>query len=463
MSETPQTSLVAGKYELVALIGRGGMGTVWKARHISLGTFFAIKFIEPEYASSADARSRFDKEARAAAAIRSKHAIQVFDHGITEDGRPYIVMELLSGEPLDKRLDRVGRMQLSDVARIIGQVSRALARAHEAGIIHRDLKPENIFLVRTPDDDDEVAKVLDFGIAKYPPSQPGSLSSSTKTGAVLGTPFYMSPEQARGLKTIDARTDLWSLGVIAYRCVVGRLPFDGESVGDLLVKICTAPLPVPSQAMPDLPPSFDAWFSRALTREPEHRFQTVQELSDALAAAAGISVRQGMVAPPSFAQQGSPAATPASAAFGSQTPGPHANTSAPFTSSTQNNTAARGAWVAAAIFAVLIVALGGFAYTRFAKAKAEPAAASHAEIRATLPEAPTETPPADVADAGIAVAADAGVVQVAPASPTKKPGSKAATGKPPAAAPLPLPPTPTPTPAPSTKPKPAHRPLDPGY
>jgi serine/threonine-protein kinase len=293
-AEVPSTGLIAGKYELVGLIGRGGMGSVWEGRHATLGTRVAIKFIEKEYADSQEARNRFDNEARAAATIQSKHAIQIHDHGVTHDGKPYIVMELLVGEPLDKRIERLGRLSLQDTARILQQVSRGLQRAHERGIVHRDLKPENIFLVRSPDDEDEIAKVLDFGIAKIRKTdQSGGVSSSTKTGAVLGTPFYMSPEQARGLRNVDHRTDVWSLGVIAFKCVTGRLPFEGESIGDLLVKICTAPVPVPSQVLPGLPTSFDAWFARALDRDPERRFSSVQELSDALAYAAGVSVRRG--------------------------------------------------------------------------------------------------------------------------------------------------------------------------
>jgi eukaryotic-like serine/threonine-protein kinase len=292
MSDTnpPLRGLVAGKYELVRLIGRGGMGTVWEGRHATLATRVAIKFVDPQYADSAEARARFVTEARAAATIRSKYAIQIYDHGLTDDGRPYIVMELLAGEPLDRRLERLGRLPLRETARLLGHVCRALQRAHDAGIIHRDLKPENIFLVSSPDDDEEIAKVLDFGIAKFKglPGGP-AVTSSTKTGAVLGTPFYMSPEQARGLRQIDHRTDLWSLGVIAYKCVTGILPFDGESVGDLLVKICTAPLPVPSRTTPGLAAAFDRWFARALEREPDRRFGSASELADALAASAGIT------------------------------------------------------------------------------------------------------------------------------------------------------------------------------
>jgi serine/threonine-protein kinase len=296
--EPPVTGLVAGKYELTRLIGRGGMGSVWEGKHVTLGTRVAVKFIEAEYANSNEARSRFDNEAHAAAKLQSKHAIQIYDHGVTDNGRPYIVMELLLGEPLDRRIERLGKITLHETARILQHVCRALHKAHEQGIIHRDLKPENVFLVRGPDDDDEIAKVLDFGIAKIkgPPSHAQGVSSSTKTGAVLGTPYYMSPEQARGLRNIDHRTDLWSLGVIAFKCVTGHLPFEGESVGDLLVKICTAPAPTPSHVQPGLPPSFDHWFFRALEREPARRFNSAQELAEALAFAAGLSVR---VRPPS--------------------------------------------------------------------------------------------------------------------------------------------------------------------
>jgi serine/threonine protein kinase len=364
----PSVGLVGGKYQLVKLIGRGGMGSVWEARHVSLGTPSAIKFIEAEYANSAEARSRFDKEAKAAATIQSKHAIQIYDHGVTEDGKPYIVMELLMGEPLDKRIERLGQLTLQDTAKILQQVSRGLARAHERGIIHRDLKPENIFIVRNTDDDEEVAKVLDFGIAKIQnsPHSPG-ITSSTKTGAVLGTPFYMSPEQARGLRNVDHRTDVWSLGVIAFKCITGRLPFDGESVGDLLVKICTAPIPIPSHSVPGLPQAFDTWFMRALEREPERRFSNVTELSEHLAFAAGIGGRGATPTPHTGPQaggtpmsatiaaasgngmqgsgahsaqpaqptqhRGSMAGDPNAPSYGSRTPNPAGMTAAPFTSS----------------------------------------------------------------------------------------------------------------------------------
>jgi tRNA A-37 threonylcarbamoyl transferase component Bud32 len=282
--------LVAGKFRLTRLLGRGGMGAVWEGTHSTLGSRVAVKFIDAEYAESPEARSRFENEARAAARLRSKHVVEVYDHGVSDDGRPFIVMEFLEGEPLDRRLDRVGRLTAKETAHIVLQVCRGLTKAHAAGIVHRDLKPENVFLVWDEEEGTDVVKVVDFGIAKFSDTSMSS-SSATRTGSVLGTPHYMSPEQARGLRSVDARSDLWSVAVIAYRCIVGALPFEGEAVGDLLVKLCTAPIPVPSQLAPDVPPSFDAWLQRALNRDPAQRFANAAQLAESLAAVCGLSLR----------------------------------------------------------------------------------------------------------------------------------------------------------------------------
>ena len=383
--DPPTSGLVAGKYEVVRLIGRGGMGAVWEGRHATLGTKVAIKFIDAEYADSVDARRRFENEAKAAARIESKHAINIHDHGATDDGKPYIVMELLQGEPLDQRIERMKRVTLPDTARIIRQVARALARAHELGIVHRDLKPENIFLVRTPDEDDEIAKVLDFGIAKFKKVEGGSASvtSSTKTGAVLGTPFYMSPEQARGLNEIDHRSDLWSLGVIAFKCVTGVLPFEGVSIGDLLVKICTSPTAVPSMTVPTLSPSFDAWFARALEKEPAKRFQSAMELAEALSYAAGLSVkRPASSLPPSVdvvaSARTSPHTNPANA------------TSAPLTTSARGSITPKRSvvvWGAGAL--VLGSAIGGVAFLTLAPR----ASTAHGAAIVAAPKPVTESDP----------------------------------------------------------------------
>jgi serine/threonine-protein kinase len=460
---TPPGGLIAGKYEVLRLIGRGGMGSVWEGRHVTLGTRVAIKFIDQEYAESKEARSRFDTEARAAAALQSKHAIQIHDHGVTDDQRPYMVMELLTGEPLDERIDRVVRMPLAETARIVGQVCRALQRAHEAGIIHRDLKPENIFLVRSPDDDDEIAKVLDFGIAKIKqaPGEQG-LTSSTKTGAVLGTPYYMAPEQARGLRSIDYRADLWSLGVIAYKCVTGVLPFEGESVGDLLVKICTAPAPVPSMTVPGLPVSFDAWFARTMEREPGARFSSAAELAEALAVAAGISVRRG---PMSSLPHGAPGpVTPLPSFAQERTPPPAAGlTSAPFVTSTSPPKSSRGAVVAVAVAALLGGTLGVVGVVKLlgrtppataTAASVTPSVAASAAVGGTV-GGPGPTPTASAAETASAAtaASTAPIVTAKPApfgaatghgkpAPTAKPLATAtAAATAPAAARPPLPKT----------------------
>ncbi len=288
--ENALSELVAGKYQLTRLVGQGGMGAVWEGVHTTLGTRVAVKFIESQYLENAEARTRFENEARAAAALQSRHVVQVLDHGLMRDGRPYIVMEFLSGEPLDKRLDRVNRLTPIETARMIVQICRALSKAHQAGIVHRDLKPENVFLVWDAEENADVTKVVDFGIAKF--ADHSTMTSATRTGSVLGTPFYMSPEQARGLRSVDHRSDLWSVGVIAYQCLVGRMPFHGESVGDLLVTICTAPLPIPSVEAPDVPAGFDQWFARALSRNPDERFQGAASLGEAFCEAVGATVQQ---------------------------------------------------------------------------------------------------------------------------------------------------------------------------
>jgi hypothetical protein len=277
-------AVVANRFRLVSLLGKGGMGSVWLAQHIGLDIPCAVKFIHAESAANLDARARFEREARAAAQLRTPNVVQILDYGVFEE-TPYIAMELLVGEPLSARLSRCARLDPHETLRIVAQIGRALGKAHQAGIVHRDLKPENVYLVA--DEEGEIAKVLDFGVAKQ---TIGLTDSNTRTGALLGTPYYMSPEQAQGIKAVDARADLWSLAVLCYRCTTGELPFRSEALGDLLIKIVMQPLPVPSHVARDVPPGFDAWWERAAQRDPDRRFQTAKELVDALAAGLGVSL-----------------------------------------------------------------------------------------------------------------------------------------------------------------------------
>lgn len=257
------------------------MGAVWRAEHLVLKSHVAVKLIEPTLLAQPEALARFLREAQAAASLRSPHVVQILDYGI--DGElPYIVMELLEGESLSSRLARVRCLSPRSTAEVISQVSRAIVRAHERGIVHRDLKPDNIFL--TANDDIEVAKVLDFGIAKH--TLPGS-HGMTQTGAVLGTPYYMSPEQAEGARDVDFRSDLWALSVITFECLLGRRPFDEEAIGSLILAICTRPIPVPSQ-LGQVPAGFDEWFSKGVSRQRENRFESARELASSLRRVCGL-------------------------------------------------------------------------------------------------------------------------------------------------------------------------------
>jgi serine/threonine-protein kinase len=431
------SALVAGKYRLTELLGRGGMGSVWAGIHTTLGTRVAVKFIDAEHVHSLDARRRFENEARAAAALRSKHVVEVYDHGVLDDGRPFIVMEFLDGEPLDRRLDRLGRLPPKDVARIVGMVCRALAKAHAAGIVHRDLKPENVFLVWDDEDGADVAKVVDFGIAKFTESMVPN--SATRTGSVLGTPYYMSPEQARGLRSVDYRSDLWSVGVIAFRCMTGRLPFEGEAVGDVLVKLCTAPIPVPSQLAADLPPGFDAWLAKALEREPEARFQSAAELGRSLGVVCGLTApltpnsgeqaalgsipTHGAGRPyenPFAATTPSPAMTPPPAETGA----PITQTPAPVPRRGGGALVALGAAIAVVLAVGVVASMKLFGKSSSTEASASPPTATTLAAPVT-PQAPLAAPTHSAAPP-VVVAAPATVPTLAnPAVATAKPPASA--------------------------------------
>jgi serine/threonine protein kinase len=280
-------TLISDRYRLIRLLGKGGMGSVWLAEHTNLKNQVAVKLIDSELGKLAQPRARFLREAQLAARIKSSHVVQVHDHGLTSDGQPYIAMEYLVGESLRDRLAARQRLTAAETARVVSHVCRALSRAHEAGLVHRDLKPENIFIAQ--DDDGEVIKILDFGVAKAADALSDSGIDPTRTGALLGTPFYMSPEQAQGLKTVDLRTDLWALGVVVFECLTGERQFSAEALGPLIGKILAAPIRLPSQTPSGagLPPEVDAWVARALERDPAKRFASAREMSESFMIASG--------------------------------------------------------------------------------------------------------------------------------------------------------------------------------
>jgi eukaryotic-like serine/threonine-protein kinase len=277
--------ILSGKYRLEEEIGRGGMGAVWRATRLDLGTSLALKVMHGLASDNPSGFDRLSREAKAAASLSSPHVVRVIDFGVdTAENATFIAMELLEGESLAQRLERAGRLSLGAVARVITPLARALSQAHAAGIIHRDLKPANIFLVQNGDD--ELVKLLDFGVAKAVGALGGGLA--TATGHVLGTPYYMSPEQVNSLRDIDHRTDIWSLGVIASECLTGRRPFTADTLSELAMKISLGRAEVPSSVAP-VPAGFDAWFSRATAVEPARRFQSVTELAAELRALASAT------------------------------------------------------------------------------------------------------------------------------------------------------------------------------
>ncbi|MBX7078500.1 MAG: serine/threonine protein kinase [Nannocystaceae bacterium] len=272
-------TVLADRYRLIRCIGRGGMGEVWAAEQLALGSRVAIKLIDPRWVDDDRARARFQREAQAAASLHSPHVVQVFDHGLHE-GVPFIAMELLEGETLAARLTRVGRLPPARVLALVTEVGGAIGRAHAAGLVHRDLKPENIFLV--PTGTGEIAKVLDFGIAKR--TGDTGAGATTQVGGIIGTPHYMSPERLVDPASADATGDLWSLAVIAYECLVGRRPFAAGSVAELAVAVLAEAAPVPSQHAA-VPAGFDAWFARATAREASARFGDAPAMIAALTSA----------------------------------------------------------------------------------------------------------------------------------------------------------------------------------
>jgi tRNA A-37 threonylcarbamoyl transferase component Bud32 len=277
MIEVGQT---IGNYKITAKLGEGGMGVVYLAEHPVIGRKVAMKAIHPELSRNDEVVSRFITEAKSVNQIGHEHIVDISDFGKTPDGEFYFVMEYLQGEAMADRLKRVLKTPLPQALNITAQVADALGASHQHGIVHRDLKPENIYLVPRGANKDFV-KVLDFGLAKLTQGEE-KLSHKTRTGSVMGTPYYMSPEQCEGKISIDQRADIYSLGVILFEMLTGKVPFGGEGYGEIIVKHITTPPPSARSIAPELPPAIDLILYRALAKDRAHRFPSMAEFQAAL-------------------------------------------------------------------------------------------------------------------------------------------------------------------------------------
>ncbi|MCA9594560.1 MAG: serine/threonine protein kinase [Myxococcales bacterium] len=272
--------VIARKYRLIRRLAEGGMAEVWAAQNVLTQRDFAIKLILPQLAKSPEILGRFLQEARTTGRLRHPSIVDVFDVGQTETGKPFIVMELLHGESLEDRLNRERRLAPLAVSVMLVHVARALDLAHRAGIVHRDLSPANVFLARTPNGD-EIPKILDFGVSKLMDS-PADVRVRTGNGAVLGSPGYMSPEQARGADTVDARTDVWTLGVLLYEALSGQPPFDAKNYNALMLAIMTVPHTPLGVLMPELPDELVDVVESCLVKDREARTQSAEDVAKQL-------------------------------------------------------------------------------------------------------------------------------------------------------------------------------------
>jgi serine/threonine protein kinase len=411
------------------MLSEGGMGSIWVAEHLTLGTQVAVKFIASELVENAAMLARFQLEATSAAQIKSPHVVQMFDHGVTDEGQPYIVMELLHGEDLDQRIERKGKLAPAETALVVQHACKALGAAHKLRVVHRDIKPANLFVLET--DGEIFVKVLDFGIAKRR-SDSVEVTGVTNTGAMVGTPHYMSPEQVTSARHVDASADLWAVAVVAYNCLLGRRPFEGETVGALCIAIHAGRFLAPTQVDPTRPPALDAWFARALARDPADRFPSARELSDSFAAClsggarspqpepgTSVPARERLSSAPTLAERSVP---PPSAAGSSVSVRSAPQTLGGASVKTDPGKTRSRTLVGAA---VLLAAIGGVTvWLGVARSGREPAAAS-----TTVPV--TGTAPASVAPSPTVVSPDTTTTMVpetATLSPPPTPPTAASTG-----------------------------------
>jgi len=406
--------VIDGKYRVVKLLGKGGMGAVYLAEHMVIGRRVALKVLHGNVAENENAVARFEREAQAAGRIGNDHILEVFDFGSLADGSRYMVCEYLEGETLASRMTREGRLTPAALVPIARQLLNGLGAAHEAGVVHRDLKPENVFVLRQKAGWADFVKIIDFGISKFQPLSTGEGLQMTATGIVVGTPCYLSPEQARGSREADPRSDLYAVGVMLYEAVTGVLPFNAQNVNDLLFKIVLeSPTPI-LEAAPDTDPAFAQIIQIAMARDAENRFASAADFSQALeswAAERGIPVagptltRSGSG---SFAPSGSGGlapARPSNAPAGETKPGSGATHSLAPTPGTWADSQISALSVpitkkptflkVAAVLGVLLFAGIGFALYKSASSPEDPKAAASAPSNDSSSLQKPSTPLAD--------------------------------------------------------------------
>jgi len=362
--------LISQKYRLLRQLGRGGMGSVWAGRNELTDRDFAIKFLLPELAKNREALHRFFLEARACGQIKHPAVVAVYDMGQAEDGTPYLVMELMEGEGLDQRLTRSGVFRPGEAAACVGFIARGLEEAHIRGLVHRDLKPANVFFA-IDDRGEVVPKVLDFGVSKAT-SAADPKFVRTNTGAVLGSPAYMSPEQARGDEDIDGRSDVWSLGVILYESLTGRSPFEGQNYNQLMVNIITQPHKPAIELNPLVPEDLSELIDLTLKKHPDQRIKTARELSERLDA---IASRITGTPYPGMNYRGRPATVQSPPIAPSPTP-----TETWVDITTTKRSAPIAVWISGAVFAMAVISIGAVAVARSAPPVADVASRSTAVL-----------------------------------------------------------------------------------
>jgi eukaryotic-like serine/threonine-protein kinase len=447
--------VIAGKYLVERILGMGGMGIVLAARHLELDETVAIKMLLPHLPSSGESATRFVREAKAAIKIRNEHVVRILDVARTPAGSPYIVMEYLEGLDLGQLVEKNGPLPAGDAVEYVLQACEAIAAAHAMGIVHRDLKPANLFLARASDGAPCV-KVLDFGISKLSEGWSGDSPGLTSTATVMGTPCFMSPEQLRSTRDVDARADIWSMGAILHALLTGSPPYDGESNADVSAKIIRDE-PTPLRVLrPGSPEALEAAILKCLQKDPEKRYADVSALADALAAVVARESTKAAAARVSRIASG----TAATAATVRATSDPDVRIVSPLAASGQEPTRTSSAWgetrreerrkrrVAWGIVAAgLIGGVTVFAALRVrtepapsATAAPGPAATAVAPVQLPQPAAP-QTPsavaPSATAQAPVATAASTASV----AASVKQPAGKGPSSRPTAAASVPAPPS----------------------